>query len=140
MHHSTDDRQITEQIIGAAIEVHRQLGPGLHDETYLRCLAHELALRGLQVDVDHPVHIDYKGLVLDDGAFVDLLVDSQVAVDVKTVEQILPCHTAAMQSCLRLGDIPIGLLINFQVRRLKDGGIRRVVRERQPHRKFEEAV
>ena len=117
----------TAPIIGAAIEVHRQLGPGLLESAYEQCLCHELHLRGLafQLPVDLPV--SYKGLKLDCGYKIDLVVADEVVVELKAVERILPVHEAQLLTYLKLAAKPIGLLINFNVPLLTQGIIRRVL-------------
>jgi len=116
---------ITEQIIGAAIEVHRALGPGLLESAYEECLCHELKLRGLAFrrQVDLPVM--YKGVKLDCGYRIDLVVQELVLVELKSVEQIHPIHEAQLLSYLRLSGLTTGLLMNFNVPVLKDGIVRR---------------
>ena len=119
--------QLTEQIIGAGIEVYRELGPGLLESAYERCFCHELYLRGLsfQCQVDLPV--TYKGLKLDCGYRIDVLVENAIVVELKSVEQILPVHQAQLLTYLRLSGQRVGLLINFNVSVLKNGIIRRVL-------------
>ena len=121
------EEQLTEQIIGAAIEVHRELGPGLLESAYEQCFCHELHLRGLafQCQVDLPV--TYKGLKLDCGYRLDVLVADSVVIELKSVEQILPIHQAQLLTYLRLTRKKVGLLINFNVTVLKNGIIRRVL-------------
>src|SRR4051794_845455 len=121
-----DTNQITEQIIGAAIEVHRELGPGLLESAYQRCLAHELALRGVPCVKELNLPVEYKGVRLDVGYRVDLLVCDVVVVEVKAVEELSKIHEAQLLTYLRLGKWPIGLLLNFNVAVLKDGIRRRV--------------
>ena len=118
--------QITDQVIGAAIEVHRTLGPGLLESVYEACLAHELARRGLHVDRQRPVPLVYKGVKIDCGYRIDLLVEHQVVVELKAVSQLEPIHEAQVLSYLRLTDSWVGLLINFNVKRLTRG-LRRLV-------------
>ncbi|MFN3167032.1 MAG: GxxExxY protein [Phycisphaeraceae bacterium] len=121
------DGDLTEQVIGSAIEVHRALGPGLLESAYEACLAYELALRGLKVvrQVELPLH--YKGVHVDCGYRLDLLVEDRVIVELKAVDRILPIHEAQLMSYLRLSKIKTGLLINFNVTRLIDGITRRVM-------------
>lgn len=117
----------TASIIGAAIEVHRQLGPGLLESAYGQCLCHELHLRGLlfQCQVDLPV--SYKGLQLDCGYKIDLIVADEVIVELKSVERILPVHEAQLLTYLKLSGKTVGLLINFNTSLLTQGIIRRVL-------------
>lgn len=119
-------KELTDQIIGAAIEVHRTLGPGLLEATYEACLLHELTLRGLSVERQQAFPIVYKGVQLDRGYRADLVVDRKVIVEVKAVSHLEPVHTAQLLSYLRLSGVHIGLLINFNVTRL-NMGLRRVV-------------
>ncbi len=118
--------QITESIIGAAIEVHRALGPGLLESAYETCLAYELAQRGLKVEQQKPLPVVYREVKLDCGYRLDLLVEDAVVVELKSVEQLHPIHQAQLLSYLKLSGRKVGLLINFNVTLLKDG-IRRVV-------------
>ncbi len=117
---------ITEQIIAAAIEVHRALGPGLLESAYEPCLVYELVQRGRQVEQQKPLPVVYKGVHLEVGYRLDLLVDGLVIVELKAVEQLLPIHEAQLLSYLKLSGCRVGLLINFNVRLLKNG-IRRFV-------------
>ncbi len=117
---------ITDCVIGAAIEVHRNLGPGLLESAYEECLCHELAQRGISFKRQHPLPINYKGVQLDAGYRLDLLVAEQVVVEVKAVESLLPIHEAQLLTYLRLGGWHLGLLINFNVPVLKRG-LRRLV-------------
>ncbi|MGC8837420.1 MAG: GxxExxY protein [Anaerolineae bacterium] len=112
---------LSRQVIGCAIEVHRHLGPGLLESTYEQCLAHELSLAGIPFALQVPLPVEYKGLKLDCGYRVDLLVDGQMIVELKSVDQILPIHTAQILTYMKLARIPVGLLINFNVEVLKDG-------------------
>ena len=119
--------ELTEAIIGAAIEVHKQLGPGLLESSYTRCFRHELKLRAIRFEYEVPLPILYKGLALDCGYRLDLLVAGQVVVEVKAVEKIDRIHEAQLLTYLRLGGWRVGLLINFNVPVLKDGIRRRVL-------------
>ena len=118
--------RITETIIGGAIDVHRTLGPGLLESVYESCLSFELAARGLNVERQRALPLTYKGLRLECAYRVDLMVDKAVIVEVKAVEQLLPIHATQLLSYLRLSELPVGLLINFDVTTLQRG-IRRVV-------------
>jgi GxxExxY protein len=118
--------RITESIIGAAIEVHRALGPGLLESAYEACLAFELAQRGLSVEQQKPLPVIYREVKLDCGYRLDLLIEEQVIVEVKAVDRLTPIHQAQLLSYLRLSSCKVGLLINFNVKVLKDG-LRRVV-------------
>lgn len=116
----------TEGIIGATIEVHRSLGPGLLESAYEWCLSRELTLRHIHFDRQKQLPVEYKGLQLDCGYRLDLVVAETVVVEVKAVDALLPIHEAQLLNYLRLGGWHIGLLINFNVPILKRG-IRRVV-------------
>ncbi len=118
--------KITEAVIGAAIAVHRELGPGLLESTYEACLAYELADRGLAVERQKEVPVVYRGVHLDCGYRMDLLVEKEVVVELKAVERIEPIHEAQVLSYLKLSGRKLGLLINFNVQVLADG-IRRLV-------------
>ena len=123
---SVPENQISEQIIGAAIEVHRHLGPGLLESAYRQCMAHELSLRGLAFESEKSLPVRYKGASLDCGYRVDLLVEGKVVVELKATEALLPVHSAQVLTYLRLTGCRVGLLINWNVPVLRDG-IRRVV-------------
>lgn len=118
--------EITEKIIGAAIAVHRELGPGLLESAYEACLAFELAQQGLKVEAQRPLPVVYRGVRLDCGYRLDLLVEDAVVVEVKAVEALAPIHEAQLLSYLKLSGCTVGLLINFNVVMLKDG-LRRMV-------------
>ena len=120
------ENQISEAVIGAAIEVHKTLGPGLLESAYKSCLAHELALRSIPVDVEYPVPVCYKGLDLDCGFRIDLWVARQVIVELKAVEQMIPVFEAQIMTYMKLTGCRLGLLINFNVPRLKQG-IKRII-------------
>lgn len=117
---------LTGAIIGAAIEVHRVLGPGLLESAYQECLCRELALRGLRFKRQYPVPLEYKGVKLDKVYQIDLLVENFCVVEIKSVDAIHPIHEAQTLTYMRLGDWRVGLLFNFNVEVLKDGGIRRL--------------
>jgi GxxExxY protein len=114
-------------INGAAIEVHKQLGPGLLEATYEICLLHEIQLRsGLDVVRQKALPISYKNIELEEGYRIDLLVANRIIVEVKVVEKILPVHESQLLTYLRLTGLPLGLLINFNVPILKDGITRKI--------------
>ncbi len=121
-----DLNRITEQIIGAAIEVHRALGPGLLESAYEECLCRELALRSIPYERQRPLLVEYKGLKLECGYRLDLVVMDAVVVEVKAVSALEPIHEAQLLTYLRLGGWHVGLLINFNVPVLKNG-VRRLV-------------
>jgi GxxExxY protein len=120
------DKQLTHEIIGAAIAVHRELGPGLLEAVYEECLCHELSLRGLAFDRQKPIPVVYRGTKLDCGYRADIVVSGRVIVEIKAVANVAPIHEAVMLTYLRLSGCKIGLLINFHSTVLKDG-VRRFV-------------
>jgi GxxExxY protein len=113
--------ELSNAVIGACIEVHRNTGPGLLESTYEQCLCRELSLRGIPFTVQAPLPVKYKGMLLDCGYRVDLLVDGRLLIELKAVEKLLPIHEAQVLTYLRLGGWELGLLINFNVQVLKDG-------------------
>jgi GxxExxY protein len=115
------DNELTGRIIGAAIEVHRCLGPGLLESCYEECLAHELQLRSVAFERQKGLPVVYKNVRLECGYRIDLLVDSRIVVELKAIEAIAPVHEAIVLTYLRLSGCNIGLLINFNVAVLKDG-------------------
>jgi GxxExxY protein len=121
------EEELTEQIIGAAIDVHRELGPGLLESAYEECLCHELHIRGLGFRRQVDLPISYKGLKLDCGYRLDIVVEDSVLIELKSIEQILPIHQAQLLTYLRLSGKKVGLLINFNVSVLKNGIARRVL-------------
>jgi GxxExxY protein len=116
---------LTQNIIGAAIEVHRGLGPGLLESAYEACLIYELRLRRLKVESQKSVPVFYKDVILDCGYRLDLVVEGQVIVEIKSVQAIAAIHEAQLLSYLKLSGCKTGLLINFNTKMLKDG-IRRM--------------
>jgi GxxExxY protein len=120
--------QITRRIIGAAIEMHKELGPGLLESAYEVCLAFELRQMGSKVDVQKPLPVVYKDVKLDCGYRLDLVVEDSVIVEIKAIERLAPIHDAQLLSYLRLSNKRVGLLLNFHVRVLKDG-LKRIVNE-----------
>ena len=119
--------KVTEAIIGAAIEVHRALGPGLLESAYKECLCRELSVRGVPFERERPLPLEYKGIHLECGYRLDLLVAGAVVVEVKSIEAIAPVHEAQLLTYLRLGGWHVGLLINFNVAVLKQGIRRKVL-------------
>ena len=117
---------LTEQIIGAAIEVHRVLGPGLLESAYEVCLAHDLIEMGLAIDRQRALPLIYKTIKLEQVYRLDLVVEGEVIVEIKTVERLLPIHQAQLLTYLKLGGYKKGLLLNFHADVLRHG-IRRVV-------------
>ncbi len=118
--------KITEAIIGASMNVHRALGPGLLESAYEACLVYDLADAGLRVEQQRPLPVIYRGVKLDCGYRLDLLVEGEVIVEIKAIEKLLPIHKAQLMSYLKLADCRVGLLINFNVEMLRNG-IQRVV-------------
>src|SRR5512139_2309418 len=121
-----DVNKMTESIIGAAIEVHRHLGPGLLESAYEECLCEELSLRKIPFSRQIALPVTYKSRKLDVGYRIDLLVKNEVVVELKTVESILPIHEAQTLTYMRLGGWHVGLILNFNVTVLKNG-IKRLV-------------
>ncbi len=113
--------ELTEQIIGAAIEVHRGLGPGLLESVYEECLCHELSLRKMEFERQVQLPVTYKGINLDCGYRIDILVAKTVVVEIKSVETLEPIHQAQVMTYLKMGGWKIGLLFNFNSVLLKDG-------------------
>ena len=124
--------QLTHKIIGAAIKIHRKLGPGLLESAYEACLAHELQKLGMRVERQKPVPLFYEDVKLDCGFRADLIVDRMVAVELKCKEALHPVDEAQLLSHLRLLNLPLGLLINFHVMVLKDGVRRLANNYREP--------
>jgi GxxExxY protein len=121
------EKDLTDKIIGAAIEVHRILGPGLLESAYQVCLEHESKLRNIPFEHLIDLPLNYKGINLDAGYVIDLVYDKRVIVELKAVEQVIPVHEAQLLTYMRLTGMSIGLLINFNVPVLKDGIYRRVL-------------
>ena len=118
--------ELSHRVIGCALEVHQALGPGLLESTYEQCLAHELQLAGIPFRLQAPLPVAYKGVRLDCAYRVDMLVDGRLIVEMKAVDSLAPIHEAQLLTYMKLADIKIGLLMNFNVKRLKDG-IKRMV-------------
>ena len=116
--------KITEKIIGIAINVHRELGPGLLESAYEACVFYDLFQTDMKVERQKPLPILYKGVKLDCGYRLDLLIENEVIVEIKSVEKLLPIHKAQLLSYLKISGCKVGLLINFNVGLLKDGIIR----------------
>ncbi len=116
-----DENQVTHEIIGAAIEVHRLLGPGLLESAYEECLARELALRGIRFERQKALPVVYKDVKLECGYRADLLVEERIIVELKSIEGFAPVHEAIVLTYLRLSGCRLGLLVNFNVPILKDG-------------------
>jgi GxxExxY protein len=120
------EERLTREIIGAAIEVHRELGPGLLESSYEVCLSRELELRGISFEFEKPLPLEYKGVKLDCGYRLDLLVAGLVIGEVKSVEALAPIHEAQLLTYLKLTGVKVGLLINFNVV-VPKAGLRRLV-------------
>lgn len=121
-----DENELSNIILGCAIEVHKQLGPGLLESAYRECLNYELVKAGLDVQKEKPLPVIYKEVKLDHGYRIDLLVNNKVVIEIKTVEAYTDVHTAQVLTYLRLGNYKLGLLLNFYVKTLKNG-IKRVI-------------
>jgi len=118
--------ELSRNVIGCAIEVHRNLGPGLLESTYRQCLACELSHAGIAFQMEVPLPVRYKDLLLDCGYRIDLLVRRDLIVEIKSVETLLPIHQAQILTYMRLANVSLGLLINFNVTKLQNG-IKRLV-------------
>lgn len=118
--------ELTRPVIGAAIAVHREVGPGLLESVYEACLVHELRLNGIHVERQVVLPVRYKGLSVESGLRIDLLVSGQLIVEVKSVSELLPIHEAQLLTYLRMSELPVGLLINFNVILLRKG-LKRVI-------------
>jgi GxxExxY protein len=123
---------LTEQIIGAAMDVHKALGPGLMESVYEECLCHELHLRGLRFQRQVTVPVIYKGVSLDCGYRLDLIVEDTVILELKCVERVLAIHEAQLLTYLKLLDKPVGFIINFNVAVLRRGIVRKVFDSASP--------
>lgn len=121
------DNGLSNVVIGAAIEVHKALGPGLLESAYEACLAHELSLRNTCVQRQVPLPVVYKGTCVDCGCRADMIVEGRLILELKTVESLLPVHEAQLLTYMRLSGIRLGLLLNFHVAALRDGIVRRVL-------------
>ncbi|OGW14497.1 MAG: GxxExxY protein [Nitrospinae bacterium RIFCSPLOWO2_12_FULL_45_22] len=120
------DEGLTSKIIACAIEVHRHLGPGLLESTYEECFCHELNINGISFERQKPLPLEYKGIKLDCGYRMDMVVDNKVVIELKCVDKITSVHEAQLLTYLKLSNIRVGLIINFYTSVLKDG-IRRLV-------------
>ena len=119
--------ELTGQIIAAAVEVHRELGPGLLESAYQACMCRELYLLRIGFQTEVPLPVDYKGIHLDCGYRMDFVVAGKIAVELKSVDKMLPIHQAPLLTYLRLSGMRVGLLINFNVAILRHGIIRRIL-------------
>ena len=127
MNETTRLNQISHSVIGAAIEVHRAVGPGLFEPAYQECMYRELAVREIQFAREKPLPLEYQGLILPCGYRLDLLVSGAVVVELKSIELIAPIHEAQLLTYMRVGGWKLGLLINFNVEVLKQGIRRKVL-------------
>jgi len=121
------EKELTDKIIGVAIEVHRALGPGLLESAYQVCVEHESNLQKMLFEHQVEIPINYKGIDLDAGYKIDLIYERRVIVELKAVERVIPVHEAQLLTYMKLTGIRVGLLINFNVPVLKDGIYRRVL-------------
>ena len=112
---------LSHRVIGCAIEVHRELGPGLLESTYEQCLAHELMLNSIVFQLQHPQAVQYKGIRLDCGYRLDMLVEGELIIELKSVEKLRGIHEAQLLTYMKLAGVKTGLLMNFNVTKLKDG-------------------
>lgn len=112
---------LSHRVIGSAIEVHRHLGPGLLESTYQQCLARELHLSGIPFKLEYPLPVEYKGLHLDCGYRIDVLIEDAIILELKSVTQLKPIHEAQLLTYMKLTHIKQGFLINFNVEVLKNG-------------------
>jgi GxxExxY protein len=120
-------RELTERIIGGALHVHKSLGPGLLEGTYRSCLLHRFAQDGLNARPEVPIPLSYDGLTLATSYRADIVVEDRVILELKAVDRLLPIHEAQILTYLKLANLRVGLLLNFNVTRLENG-IRRLVR------------
>ena len=123
---------LSQKVIGAAIEVHRLKGPGLIESIYERCLIRELELQNIPCVNQRVVRVEYKGLVFEEPLRFDVLVDDCLLIEVKAVQELAPIHQTQLLSYMKLLDIPIGLILNFHSLRLVDGVVRMVLRDAAP--------
>jgi GxxExxY protein len=119
-----DENDLAHEVIGSAIEVHRALGPGLLESAYQNCLVHELGLRGLSVETEVMIPIEYKGLLVGEAYRADLLIENKLIVELKSVESVSDVHKAQLLTYLRLTQRKLGLMINFNTALVKDGILR----------------
>ena len=122
----TEKDPLSGKVIGCMIEVHRSLGPGLLESTYQQCVAREFDLNNIEFKMECKLPVEYKGIRLDCGYRLDLIVQNKIIVELKSVDMIKPIHETQLLTYMKLSNINVGLLVNFNVRRLKDG-IRRFV-------------
>ncbi|MCB9232732.1 MAG: GxxExxY protein [Bacteroidia bacterium] len=116
-----DENELSNVVIGAAIKIHKELGPGLLESVYQACLAHELKKMGHQIEIEKPLPVFYDGVKLDAGYRIDILVDNKLLIELKSVDEIKGIHGAQVLTYLKLGGYKLGLLINFNTLLLKNG-------------------
>jgi len=121
------EAELSERVIGAAMEVHRLLGPGLLESAYEACLCRELDLLGIPFERQVPLHLDYKGVKLEEGYRMDIVAEHRIVLEIKSAQELLPIHEAQLLTYLRLSGLKVGLLINFNVPVLRNGIKRRVL-------------
>ncbi|MBI4846941.1 MAG: GxxExxY protein [Candidatus Omnitrophica bacterium] len=119
--HRVKNNELTEKVIGCAIEVHKTLGPGLLETAYEQCLAREFALSCISFKTQVPLPVEYKGVYLDCGYRIDMLIEESLMLELKSVEKVAEIHKAQLLTYMKLASVKIGLLINFNVKLLKDG-------------------
>ena len=119
-----DINELSSKIIGAAIEVHKALGPGLLESAYEECLGHELGLQGMSFDRQRSLPVKYKGKKLDIGYRLDIVVENAIILELKSCEKIEPIHKAQLLTYLKLSGLSLGLLLNFNVAKMRDGIVR----------------
>jgi GxxExxY protein len=122
----TEMNDLSFELIGSAIEVHRELGPGLLENTYEAAFCHELTLRNIPFERQKPVSVNYKGIEIECGYRIDVLADEKIVVEQKAVERLLPIHDAQLLTYLKLSNLHLGLLMNFNVEVMKKG-VRRII-------------
>ena len=127
-----EENEITGNILKAAIEVHKHLGPGLLESAYEECLCRELALMGLKFERQKNLPVEYKGIKLDCGYRLDMVVENEVIVEIKAVDRLMPIHEAQIMTYLRLSGLRLGLLLNFNSPSMKDGVKRIILGFREP--------
>ena len=121
MHRDLETNDLTYKVIGAAIEVHKKLGPGLLEKVYQECLLHELHKKGLNAEMEFPMSVIYDDIEINSGYRIDLLVENQLVVELKSVDSISDLHKAQILTYMKLGGYKVGLLINFNVTKLTNG-------------------
>ena len=119
-----DINQLSSKIIGAAIQVHKALGPGLLESAYEECICHELSSQSLSIEIQKPLAINYKGIKLDCGYRLDIVVENTIILELKSCEKIEPIHKAQLLTYLKLSGLNLGLILNFNVPVMRDGIVR----------------